>query len=223
MVGLNNFLRKKCFRVCATSLSLICALAASSSGADLGVHGPLFEVIEQSPMEAIKSRFLAMEANGEMDALRQEQQDKTRAYATRPKPVEGILKAERDRSFTVDLSITLEKDLADHNGVVFAHAGTVVNPLGYSTFNRRIILIDGDDPEQIEFALETGNELDTLIVMIKGEPIRLSNKHGRRFWFDQNGVIASRFQVQFVPAVITRADPYMRVDEVALALRGKKQ
>lgn len=183
---------------------------------DLGVHGPLFEIAEPSILETIKTRLREMERSGAMDEMRQEMQDTTRAYVNRPRPVLGLGKAEVAASWEVDLSITLERDLADHNGVVFARAGTVVNPLGFSRFNKRIVIFDGDDPAQVAFALSEGDELNTLLVLTNGDPLDLMRKHGRRFYFDQNAVLVDRFGVQNTPAVVRRADPVMIVEDVPL-------
>ena len=121
----------------------------------------------------------------------------------------------------VDPSITLTEDLVDHQGVVFARAGTVVNPMAYSRFNKRIVLIDGDDPDQVSFALSDGDELNTLLVLVNGDPLGLMREHGRRFYFDQDAVLVNRFGIQNVPAVVQRADPLMQVEEIALGKNGE--
>lgn len=199
------------------------ALASAGQGAakDLGTHGPLFEVEEPSLLDTIKNRLTEMEAAGELDQMRQEMQHTTRAYVNRPRPVPGLGKAEEYSIWEVDLSITLTEDLVDHQGVVFARAGTVVNPMAYSRFNKRIVLIDGDDPDQVSFALSDGDELNTLLVLVNGDPLGLMREHGRRFYFDQDAVLVNRFGIQNVPAVVQRADPLMQVEEIALGKNGE--
>jgi conjugal transfer pilus assembly protein TraW len=130
--------------------------------------------------------------------------------------VQGLGKAETYAIWTVDLSVTLENDLADHNGQVFARAGTVVNPMAFSRFQKRIILFDGDDPDQVAFALSEGGELDTLLVLVNGDPLGLMREHGRRFYFDQDAVLVKRFGIQNVPAVAQRADPFMQIEEIVV-------
>lgn len=193
-------------------------LAAAGQGAakDLGAHGPLFEVAEPSLLDTIKTRLSDMEAAGELDQMRQEMQNTTRAYVNRPRPVQGLGKAEEYAVWEVDMSITLTEDLTDHRGQVFARAGTVVNPMAYSRFSKRIVLFDGDDPDQVAFALADGGELDTLLVLVNGDPLGLMREHGRRFYFDQDAVLVNRFGIQNVPAVVQRADPVMQVEEIAL-------
>ncbi|WP_299775731.1 hypothetical protein, partial [uncultured Tateyamaria sp.] len=167
-------------------------------------------------LDTIKQRLSDMEAEGEFDVMKKEMQDRTKAYVNRPRPVTGLGKAETYARWEVDLSITLTQDLADHNGQVFARAGTVVNPLAYSRFNKRIVIFDGDDPAQVEFALSEGDELNTLLVLMNGDPLGLMREHGRRFYFDQDSVMVDRFGIRNVPAVVQRADPFMQVEEIVV-------
>ncbi|WP_171182372.1 type-F conjugative transfer system protein TraW [Ruegeria sp. HKCCD8929] len=198
-------------------LPLVIALFATAVQAkDLGTHGPLFEVIEPSILETIHARLRDMEASGELAVMQRDMQDRTKSYVNRPRPVPGIGKATEYASWEVDMTITLTEDLADHQGQVFARAGTVVNPLAYSRFNKRIVLIDGDDAAQVRFALSEGDELDTLLVLVKGDPLGLMREHGRRFYFDQDAVLVDRFGINNVPAVVQRADPVMRVEEIVV-------
>lgn len=183
---------------------------------DLGTFGPVFEVSEPSILDAIQGRLSAMEASGEMEQMRQDMEDRTRAYVNRPRPVSGLRKATEDRYYSVDLSITVERDIADHRGVVFARAGQVINPLHYSHFTKRIVLLDGDDPKQVAWAISHGTEIDTLLVLTNGAPLELTRQHGRRFYFDQDGVITNRFNVMALPAEIIRGDEVMHVHEVAV-------
>jgi len=195
----------------ASSLSALPVLAR-----DFGTFGPVFPVAEPSILETINDRLAAMEASGEMEQIRQGMEDRTRAYVARPRPVTGLRKAIEDRYFSVDLSITIERDVADHRGVVFARAGQVINPLHYSLFAKRIVLLDGDDPKQVAWALSHGTEIDTLLVLTNGAPLELTREYGRRFYFDQDGVITSRFNVRALPAEIIRGDEVMYVHEVSV-------
>jgi conjugal transfer pilus assembly protein TraW len=208
----------------AAMIACIAALFAAGAGQarDFGAHGPLFAIAETSILDLIAERLRAMEASGELAAMQEAMQTQVRRRVARPVPVPGIAAATEHRVYTVDLRVTVQRDLADHQGRVFARAGTVIDPLAHSAWNRRIVLIDGDVPEQVRFALAEGNELDTLIVLVAGAPLALTAAHGRRFWFDQQGAIAGRFGVTEVPAVITRADPLMQVEIVPVGGRQEE-
>jgi conjugal transfer pilus assembly protein TraW len=204
---------------CVRMVLVACSLVASSvpislHAEDFGTHGPVWEIEEPSLLDVIKSRLQEMEEAGDLSRMQQEMQDTTRAYVARPRPVVGLIKAIEERVFEIDLSITVSRDLVDHEGRVFAAAGTVINPLEYSFFNKRIVFLDGDDPAQVAFALSEGNELDTLLVLTNGAPLDLMREHGRRFYFDQDAVMVTRFQIGALPSEVTRGDRVMVVHEI---------
>lgn len=201
---------------CIGAVALSC-LGVGSVGAakDFGTYGALFPIHEEDVLELIVRGFEGLEASGGLEEIKSDAQALVRDRVEHPKG-RFLPRAEVDRSFTVDLSVTVERDLADHQGRIFARAGTRINPMAYSRFSKRIVMIDGDDPDQVAFALKTGNELDTLIVLTNGPSLGLMRRHGRRFWFDADGQMAKKFGISAVPSVVTRADPFMRVDEVRL-------
>lgn len=203
-----------------TCFFLMAWLALPVQAKDFGTQGQLFEIVEPSLLDIIKARASAMVESGDWDQLRQDMQGTTKAYIKRPTPVPGLARVEAYREFTVDLSITVGADIADHRGQVFAPKGTVINPLDYSTFSKRIVLFDGDDPAQVAYALSLGNELDTLLVITNGAPLELTKTHGRRFWFDQGGHMVEGFGIVALPSVVSRADPLMLVQEIPVGGGG---
>ena len=205
-------------RVTVTAIGLT-MLATAGLAKDLGQHGPIWEIAEPSILDTIKERLGEMEASGELLTMQREMQETTRSYVNRPRPVRGLLKAEVEVIFAVDLTMEVTRDLADHTGRVFMRAGTEINPLQYSRFNKRIVFLDGDDPAQVDWALSEGNELDTLLVLVNGAPLELMREHGRRFYFDQDGIMVERFQITRVPSEVWRADPVMMVREVPVGAR----
>lgn len=193
----------------------ITLLASPIYSKDFGAVGQLYPIHEQDFLDMVRKGFIAMEDDGRMERIRTESVAQVKRRVERPRGAK-LPTAQVARSFTVDLSITLERDLSDQEGRIFARAGTVINPMLYSRFNKRIVMIDGDDPEQVDFALSKGNELDTLIVIARGEPLNLMRAHGRKFWFDADQQMLTKFGVEALPSVITRADPLMRVDEIPM-------
>lgn len=181
---------------------------------DYGVFGALFKVSEPSVLNAIYGRLDEMERNGELAAMAEEMEATARARINRPRPVEGLGHTEVYNSYQVDLSITVNRDLSDHRGVVFARAGTRINPLEYSRFNRRLVFIDGDVPEQVAFAVGVAAKEPAKIILVNGAPLDLTEKHEVLFYFDQAGIISNRFELSVVPSVVSRADPYMLVEEI---------
>lgn len=202
-----------------TALLAALLLAASSLPAkDFGGVGQLYPIAEPDILETIRTGFIAMERDGRMERLRRLSVAQVKRTIERPRGA-SLPRATAARSFAVDLSITLERDLEDHQGRVFARAGTVINPLYYSKFDKRIVMIDGDDPAQVAFALEAGDEQDTLIVLARGAPLELMRAHGRRFWFDSDQQMLTKFNITALPSVVTRGAHSMRVSEVPVGLQ----
>ena len=204
-------------------LAIVMSLSASPAFAvDYGTFGALFPVEEPSVLDTICARLSEMEENGELAQMEEDMKEKALSRVNRPIPVEGLGVAQEYRSYTVDLSITLNRDLADHRGVVFAQAGTRVNPLEHSRFNQRLVFIDGDDPDQVAFAVDLASQEAVKLILVNGAPLELTEAHQVLFYFDQGGVIGDRFGLTVVPSVVSRADPVMLVEEIP-APRGDTQ
>lgn len=192
------------------------ALTPPAFALDYGSFGALFPVEEPSVLETIMDRLHEMDRSGEMDQMRADMQETVRKRVARPRPVEGLIRAKDYRSFELDLSITVTEDLADHNGVVFARAGTVVNPLEFSAFSKRLVFIDGDDPEQVAFAVDLARAEPAKIILTNGAPFELTEAHQLLFYFDQGGVLSERFHLSALPAVVSRGTRAMIVEEIPL-------
>lgn len=125
-------------RTSPTLVALIAALASivlspnDAGAADYGAFGAVFPIEEPSVLETIYTRLRQMEATGELAEMEEEMQVKARSRINRPVPVYGMARTETYRAYDVDLTIQLDRDLADHRGVVFAEAGTRINPLEHS-------------------------------------------------------------------------------------------
>ena len=196
------------------------AIGETACAKDFGVYGKLFPIGEPDLLAAIIGRLKGWEQDGTLEQMQSDMEAKTRGYLERPPSDSLLLPAEEYRAFQFDPSITVERDLTDHQGQVFARAGTVINPLAFSQFEKQIIVIDGDVPEQVAFAVASGDELNSLIVIARGAPLDLMRLNGRRFWFDQQGVIAKRFSLERLPSVITRQDPFFLIEEIPVTEEG---
>jgi conjugal transfer pilus assembly protein TraW len=208
-------------KLAAYAACVLCINTSSVIAKDFGRYAPLWEIAEPSILETIYARLGDMEDSGELAEMQEDMQDTTRAYVNRPRPVIGLTNAKEYRQFNVDLSIVLSRSLQDHKGNVFAKKGTIINPLHYSRFNKRIIIFDGDNEEQVEFAISAGNELNILLVLTNGAPLELMRQHQRRFYFDQDAQMVKKFNIEKLPSVISRGDDVMIVEEIPMELSNE--
>src|SRR3546814_17813728 len=80
---------------------------------------------------------------------------------------------------------------------------------------------DGDDKDQMSWALRRFDDQSAKLIMVKGAPLDAMTLHQRRFYFDQGGFLVGRFGIRAVPAVVEPNGRTMKVSEIPLGV-GRK-
>ena len=80
-----------------------------------------------------------------------------------------------------------------------------------------LLLLDGDDREQVDWALAQANTSiwGAKIILVSGAPFELEQEIQQPVYFDQRGLITAKFGVTSVPARIRQEGRMLRVEEVA--------
>ncbi|MDP7326851.1 MAG: type-F conjugative transfer system protein TraW, partial [Qipengyuania citrea] len=152
---------------------------------DYGQRGTVFPVIERDLLEQIHSRLTQMERLGETARLNEDLKRRTIARVNRPDPVAGIVRASEARRWHFDPTITLAADIRGAKGELIHAAGTRVNPLDSVGLRADLLFLDGDDPDQLAWALK--EDANAKLILVKGAPLELMKARQRRFFFDQGG------------------------------------
>lgn len=185
---------------------------------DLGTHGEIFPIAEKSLLEVIKARLQKLSASGALKEHQATIARKATQQLNRPPVVLKIRKTTHPRSFAYDPSITVPYDLKDHEGTVFHPKGTTVNPLDSYTFRYPFLFVDGDDPEQVAWAIRQHQAAQTLhkpkIILVQGAPFELSQQWGLPVYFDQSGVLIKKLGIAQVPARVSQKEKKLVVEEV---------
>lgn len=206
------------------SLVLISLSSFPVKGKDLGTHGIVYPITEEDPITVIQSKLKAMEETGEFSLHERTLQKKTKAAVERPTPVARLLKAEKQRVFYYDPSYVVSKDFRDHKGKVFAKKGTKINPLKTVNLSADLLFFDGDDEEQVAWAkaqLQDQNAKVKLI-LIKGAPLALSEELALPVYFDQDGGLTKKLRIKHIPACVTQAGIFLRIEEICLLPKSPK-
>lgn len=193
---------------------LVVLPAAQAEARDYGQHGAVFPILERDLLEQIRTRLVAMETSGETARLNQELKRRTVARVNRPEPVAGLVHAEAPRRWTIDPTVTLDTDIRGARGELIHTAGTRINPLDSVSLRSELVFLDGDDPEQLAWAL--GREEPAKLILIKGAPLELMRSRQRRFYFDQGGKLVAHFAIRAVPALVRQRGRQLEVSEIAL-------
>ncbi len=184
---------------------------------DYGQRGTVFPVIERDLLEQIHSRLTQMERSGETARLNEDLKRRTIARVNRPDPVAGIVRASEARRWQFDPTITLAADIRGANGELIHAAGTRVNPLDSVGLRAELLFLDGDDPDQLAWALK--QNANAKLILVKGAPLELMKAGQRRFYFDQGGKLTERFGIRSVPARVRQQGRLLEISEIALPPR----
>jgi conjugal transfer pilus assembly protein TraW len=193
---------------------LLAMLPASLQARDYGQRGAVFPVIERDLLEQIHTRLAQMEKSGETARLNDELKRRTIARVNRPDPVAGIVRASEGRRWQFDPTITLAADIRGAKGELIHAAGTRVNPLDSVQLRADLLFLDGDDPDQLAWALK--QDVNAKLILVKGAPLELMKARQRRFYFDQGGKLTERFGIRSVPARVRQRGRLLEISEIAL-------
>lgn len=193
-------------------------LSLPLSAKQLGQLGDVWAIQEQNLLSFIENR-LHERLDGKSEQEMQEEIIKqVTESALRPQGFYLPRAAEnRERSF--DPSYTVNQDLADHKGRVFAKKGTVVNPFSLYRFNQTLIFIDGDDPEQVRWAKKfKADTAERKLILVNGNVKEAEDLLNEQIFFDQNAVLIQRFRIERLPTVIDewKGKNLLRIREFAL-------
>ena len=195
---------------------LAAAIPASIEARDYGQAGQAFPVVEPDLLATIEARLRRAEASGELARTNEMFAKRVEAKVRRPNPVAGITAARETRSWNFDPSITIERDIHDQKGNLVARGGQRINPLDFVSIKQDLVFVDGDDASQVDWATGRYGDLKAKIIFVSGSPIEAMTSRKRRFYFDQEGKLTSRFGIEHTPAIVSQSGRVMRVTEQAL-------
>ncbi len=188
----------------------------SSLAEDLGVVGKTYEIAERDLIEVMKERFRRLEQTGEMRKLEERYKAKVVEAIERPRPIPSITATQTARTYFVDPTWTLDRNVVDEKGQVLFPAGTRVNPLDYAPLTQTLLFFDQRERSQVAFAKRFLSESKSRVkpILVGGEPLKLMRQWKREVFYDQGGVLSRKFLLKQVPALITQDGNRLRVDEI---------
>ncbi|WP_032138652.1 type-F conjugative transfer system protein TraW [Rickettsia tamurae] len=179
----------------------------SSKILDYGVRGHIFPIIEESLLEIIMARLKIAEQNGALEKMQEEFKNKVQQKISRPTAILTLAKTSINRNWHYDPSFIQKTDIKDQAGKIIVKAGTSVNPL-----EKILIFIDGDDEQQIKWS----NSKIGKLVLTSGNPIKLAKKLNKPVFFDQGGVLTTRFKIKAVPAIACQEGKLLKISEIKI-------
>lgn len=138
--------------------------------------------------------------------------------AYHPSTMSRLPKAQKGKRYLIDLTFTLKQDLPDGRGGILYPKGYTFNPLDIVPFDQVLVIIDGDDREQIAWLFTSPLLANpkTRIMVTDGESRDLAAKLNHPVTYADSRII-SRFRVGAVPAIIQAQGKLILVEEVKVA------
>ena len=180
---------------------------------DLGSFGHTYSIAEPDALTQIKEAARGVDWSKVFS--RKAQQDRIKNF--KPANLVDLPRAERDRTYLVDLTYALPFDIPDGKGGVLYLKGYTINPLDYITYPRTLVVIDGSDPKQVRWFThsEYANSLNVTLLITDGSYYDLARKLNRPVFYLMED-LAERLKIERVPSIIRQKGRYMEVRQIAI-------
>ena len=177
---------------------------------NLGEVGRTWPIAEKDALTEIEAKARQVEWNKVLE------RKKVENYQG-PPDMGRLPRARRDRTFPVDLTYTTSIDVPDGKGGIFYPKGYTFNPLDYVTYPKTLVVINGNDPEQVQWlaASEYAPRLDVMLLITEGRYGVVAKRVSRPVFYADRKII-DRLHLQAVPAIIKQKGRLMEVTEVTV-------
>lgn len=194
---------------------ILLTVTLTAGAKDLGTWGAVFEPAEQDMLVFIQDRLQTMEQSGELARLKSEAIERVKKNAVRPPPVAGLSPAITYRTFSYDPTFTVASTITDMKGNVIARKGDQVNPFDKVAFNQTLYFIDGDNRDQVTWVRQQlAGTTNSKVILVNGNIKETSDALDERIYFDQAGVLTTKFGFEHTPVRITRDDRVLKIEEI---------
>lgn len=185
---------------------------------DLGTIGPTYGIAEPHLLADIERRLREKERSGELQRLIDEARTRGVEAVRQPTPVAGVHATDVPRTFYVNPSFTLDRNIIDANGRLLFAAGLRKNPLEVVSLSKRLLFFDARDRRQVERARELMSNYEGRVkpILTGGSYLDLMKSWRMPVYYDQQGVLTRRLGIQQVPALVSQEGQRLRVDEVMM-------
>ncbi|WP_343290087.1 type-F conjugative transfer system protein TraW (plasmid) [Vibrio harveyi] len=209
------------------ALSLL--FCAPTHAKHLGHVAPVFPIGEIDMLEWIHQRLKQFEASGKLADMQEAFTQRVKESIENPPPVEGLTTTTNPRTFYVDPSVVIPKDIVvPATGQVIAKAGTKVNPFDSRTWSKAngkdilpkfelskvLVFFDARDAQQRRFASEYRNDKPIKWVLTAGSPNQMATLLNSKIYFAQQGFLTRELNITHVPAIAYQEGTRWRIDEV---------
>jgi len=196
----------------AALLSL--SVTSTAMARDLGTFGTVYDIVEKDAIKELEEKARSVDFSKAVD--RNALAKRAKNFAPEDvKDTRMIGPARKDRTFLVDMTYTLERDIKDDKGNIIYPAGYAFNPLNYVAYPRTLVILNGKRPEQIGWFEQSSYAKDVQVALLltDGSYSELSRSLKRPVFYASMKLIEA-FRIRAVPSVVRQSGAHMEVTEV---------
>ncbi len=202
----------------------LCLLITSTAVArDLGTFGAVYDIVEKDALKEVEEKAKSVDFSKAVD--RNALVKKAKTFTPEDvKEMKAISPARKDRTFLVDMTYTLERDIKDDKGNIVYPAGYTFNPLTYVSYPRTLVILNGKRPEDVRWFKESSYAKDAQVTLLLTDgPYSELSRSLKRPVFYASAKLIEVFRIQAVPSVVRQSGTYMEVTEVRIPPRQAGQ
>ncbi|MDR0701479.1 MAG: type-F conjugative transfer system protein TraW [Azoarcus sp.] len=197
---------------------VVLGIAPLAQAIDLGTVGPTYEIAEPHLLRMIEERLHTKAQSGELARIEEEAKRRGIAAVRNPKPVAGLVATTSPRTFYFDPSFALDRNILGAKGELLFAAGTHKNPLEIVSLSKHLLFFDARDKKQVSHAVALIARYRGRIkpILTGGSYLDLMRAWRIPIYYDQHGILTTKFGIRQVPALVSQEGMRLRIDELEI-------
>ena len=196
-------------------LSLLCAKEI--------YMGETYEIVEPNPILEIKNKIKTNRTEIDLKIEKYKDRTKNKIENLENDFVINLPQAKKDDVWRIDTSVILQYDIPDGKGGVLYKKGYKYDPKDYLRFSRNIVVLNGNNKDEIKWAKEKGlfknRHFKILITGGKIVPL-MRTLHSKLYFYTKE--IHTRFKLKHTPTIIRQEkDKSLYAYEFNIDIKGE--
>lgn len=200
---------------------LLMSMCCTCNAKSLGALGHTFPVLEKSLLVLISERLQMMQKGGQWEELEQHWKDKVSSRVLRPNPL-NLLRTQQNKTHYYMPEAVAYHDILDDQGRVLVSKGTRANALAQlPSYNPVWLFLNFDDRAQQRFAKRIIAQHPEVEVILTGGNVSEAEQYTKQtIYFDQEARISKKLKINHVPALVTRRNNSLKIEELVIGEDG---
>lgn len=185
--------------------------------------GDIFEFAENDMLKDITNVIQSKKPELEQKIKDIKEANKEKINNYKPKDMITLESAFKDNIFYPDMTYTNPDDIYDNNGKILYPKGFKFNPLDYQTLHYQMIVINGNNQEEINWLIRN-NYTDNIkykILLSDGNYQEVSKLLNQPVFY-AIPKITDKFNLKYTPSVITQIGNKIEVKEICISCKEVK-